>query len=349
VFMVIFGAGASYDSGPSNPLPELREGENQTWRPPLAVELLHNNYSFNQIQRNYHEMDPIVPYLRDVGSDKSIEQVLFHLQLEAESDGERAKQIAAFRYYLQDLFRAVKQVWLGNETNGISNYKTFYDQLRRANVSKLPIPIVTFNYDTLFENALEEIGLKYNNMDDYTSNGLVSLYKLHGSVDWSHPIIHDLEIPGRSDIEIVRIIIENFRNITIDSEFVLTKRPIHSLNGPTAIIEKNLFFPAIAIPVDQKSKFECPSTHLEHLSSAIVDVKKIIIVGWRGAESHFLKILKENLSSKVEIIAVCGSRGAAYETFESLRRAEINFNGVAYDGGFSKFTTGRAVEDFLRR
>ena len=44
-----------------------------------------------------------------------------------------------------------------------------------------------------------------------------------------------------------------------------------------------------------KSDFECPEEHLDHLWKLLPEVTKVIVVGWRGSELHFLRRLDELL------------------------------------------------------
>jgi hypothetical protein len=42
--------------------------------------------------------------------------------------------------------------------------------------------------------------------------------------------------------------------------------------------------------------FECPTDHIGTLESYIPRVSKIITIGWRRAEQHFLKLLAKHLA-----------------------------------------------------
>jgi hypothetical protein len=62
VLMVIFGAGASYDSCSSLSPPS----NSYQWpRPPLAKQLFLNVPQFRNVSKNYSAFQPLVPYLED--------------------------------------------------------------------------------------------------------------------------------------------------------------------------------------------------------------------------------------------------------------------------------------------
>jgi hypothetical protein len=132
MILVIFGAGASYDSCPTFPV----KGSNPVAvrsqtpeRPPLAAELFSNNDIFSDALREYWECNPIVPYLRELSDGISFEQALDKLQEESATDPTRTKQLTGVRFYLKDMLYRCEGHWAGL-TRGITNYLTLMDQLR---------------------------------------------------------------------------------------------------------------------------------------------------------------------------------------------------------------------------
>src|SRR5438874_2162716 len=124
MLMVIFGAGASYDSNPSwHP-----GGTNDhAARLPLANGLF--SIRFADERRQFERMLPIVPFLETTPSGMTIEQRLEELQADAERDPERHRQLAAVRFYLHSMIWGCEQRWL-DELRGVSNYKTLLDEIR---------------------------------------------------------------------------------------------------------------------------------------------------------------------------------------------------------------------------
>src|SRR4029077_6304145 len=105
MLMVIFGAGASYDSAQAHRL-LYPGGGNQDfrvqrelsddggpWRPPLARDLFLNRHrAFGDIVQNYPKLAHILPYLREPSNGKSVEQVLESLQEEGKDDPESQRE-----------------------------------------------------------------------------------------------------------------------------------------------------------------------------------------------------------------------------------------------------------------
>jgi hypothetical protein len=143
MLMVIFGAGASYDSSPNYPPPRVQAGlqswtpppgpttnPRERWRPPLASQLFLNPYgAFDDIVQKYNKLHPIFSRLGKPRTG-SVEQELESLLREADADPERKRQLFAVRYYLRDLLTKITEKWL-EQTNYITNYVTILDQIRQ--------------------------------------------------------------------------------------------------------------------------------------------------------------------------------------------------------------------------
>src|SRR5262245_7052059 len=126
---VIFGAGASYDSNPSN-----RPGSNDDdYRPPLANDLFADRKFFRQTLLRFPQMHPLVPRLRFLQGGSSIEQVLERYRDESTSptnpDPLRSQQLAAVRFYIQTVIALCSHEWLG-QIGGSNNYLTLIDDIR---------------------------------------------------------------------------------------------------------------------------------------------------------------------------------------------------------------------------
>jgi len=136
MLMVIFGAGASYDSIPSNP-----PGPNDfprrivanSYRPPLANQLFEERTFFAETLEKYKACLAIVPRLRHLGN-RPLEEVLEELQTEAENYPRGPQQMAAVRYYLHDMLWACGDAWL-REAHGVTNYRALLDEIDRCRKS----------------------------------------------------------------------------------------------------------------------------------------------------------------------------------------------------------------------
>src|SRR2546422_9217433 len=65
-------------------------------------------------------------------------------------------------------------------------------------------------------------------------------------------------------------------------------------SGDPGILEGHYTYPAIALPVETKNEFEFPDAHLKKLRDVIPEVTRVLIIGWRGTEEHFLKLWLES-------------------------------------------------------
>jgi hypothetical protein len=204
---------------------------------------------------------------------------------------------------------------------------------------------VTFNYDTLLENALRGIDVQLSDINSYVSNPNYKLFKLHGSTDWwawrSAQTTKVRLDHHSSEAELIRAAPELEGEATIQKEG----------DPPPHLASRELYhhYPAVAIPTLSKFGFICPSGHVEVLAQCIKKVDKIAIVGWRAGEKHFLEMLSKGLQSVVDVIAACGNYEAAKDTLRNVANAGIRVNqGTAEPGGFTEFVLNRRIESFLR-
>ena len=107
-------------------------------------------------------------------------------------------------------------------------------------------------------------------------------------------------------------------------------------------------FPAIAIPVETKRDYECPDEHLECLQGYLPQITKVLSIGWRATEQHFMDLLSESLPETVSLYAVAGNRQQAEEVIGRFEEVGIRVGGRAAEGGFSDFVVSREAEEFLR-
>jgi len=333
MLMVVFGAGASYDSDPSRPVPQK-----QDFRPPLANELFENRPLFGDAIRRLPRCQPIIPYLRAPGV--SVEQELERLQAEGEGYPEGKRQLAAIRFYLQNTLWGCGQNWLA-QTNGVTNYKTLLDQIERQRRDGR-VCIVTFNYDTLLEYALPAVGLRIESLPDYITNENYKVIKLHGSVDWGREVNTNIHLSG-DPWEIANELIERAPDLDITQRYRISRAALIAKSDTSAL------FPAVAIPVETKRNYECPAEHVETLQSCLAQVTKVLVIGWRAAEAHFLALVKEHVPKTARWLVVAANLKAAEETIDRLQQAGIEGGEFrASPNGFTDFVVAREADGFLR-
>ncbi|MEO7862312.1 MAG: hypothetical protein ABIU05_18145 [Nitrospirales bacterium] len=348
MLMVVFGAGASYDSYPSlrppvsvtnNISPASQELEEH--RPPLAHQLFSERDAFAKVTSAFPECQPIIPFLRHVRGS-SVEQVLEDLQSRVSANPRRAIQLAAIRHYLQFIIVECEDRWR-NVHNGITNYTTLLDEIEdwRQRQDE-PVCLVTFNYDMMIEKALPSVGVTIAEMRDYISKSYL-LIKLHGSVDWGREVGGVFLDMKKSDRAIAQALIDKAPHLQLMNKFeIITSRPI----------AKSLFgylIPALAIPIVKKQQYECPDEHVAALDKFLPHVTKLLIVGWRANEQHFLERLKKGLKNDLEVMVVSGNAKDAEETIANLEKTRMQKVGdyKRAEHGFSQFILRRTVRELL--
>jgi hypothetical protein len=106
--------------------------------------------------------------------------------------------------------------------------------------------------------------------------------------------------------------------------------------------------PALAIPVQAKQDFECPEEHLKCLRDHLSRVSKMIVIGWRAAELHFLEMLAAYLPrKKIPVCLVCGSGKEEEGTADRLQASNILIERMALNVGFTQFTEENHAERYL--
>lgn len=320
MLMVVFGAGASFDSVPSIPPSEAdispREKRTYSSRLPLANQLFEDRQSFAEVVQRFPNCRPAIPRLRDLQA-QSIEEKLEHLMSESAEYPAAKKQLASIRYYLVAMLGECQQRWL-QEAHDVTNYLALLDRINRFRGNE-SVALVTFNYDTMLEKGFAEIGLSDQDIDDYIAHPHYKVFKVHGSINWGRYV----EIAGLEDVlgrpqnpgaVWQRMIDISDRLKITDSYVVASPLNAYAPNGTP-------IFPAIAIPVRSKSHFECPEKHIKELVKLLPSVDRILVIGWRAAEEHFLRLLNEHLPKRVSINIVAGSAKLADETLRLLRGA----------------------------
>lgn len=374
MLMVIFGAGASHDCVPgiiNNPAPGSTL--------PLAVDLFAPEPDFTAIAHEIPQCVPIVSRLREVlepGDDKTIEARLADLKAREESDPILKRQLAALRFYLVGIIRK-RTADIKRDQVQFNNYSTLLNKIHDwRQASGEEVMLVTFNYDTLLDEAFQghlgNINLSSNLRDEVTAQNTDEpafnlppqaqmimypdwkLLKLHGSVTRSRKVCE----PGRQgefasarDQAIAKADVLDFSSADIIDRYA-DEEPIKELKN-------DLYMPALAVPTNTKDSFECSPGEQQIFENAIPKVDALLIIGWKAQEQHALEMLAE-LPPHVRIGIVDydeenntgeppigGDEGAAL-VWRNLRDA-VSCDGMPErsDRGFSGFLSSGQVTDWL--
>ena len=333
MLLVIIGAGGSFDSAISSP-----SGTSDRNRPPLANELFQEREAFRTASHNHPQFMPIVHRLRLLNG-RGVEQVLEEIAEESNVYSRRKIQLLAIRYYIKAAIQDCTTRWL-NDVDECTNYRVLLDLIQHFKADVERVLLVTFNYDCLLENALRhELGYKFAKIDDYVAPDLLfPLYKLHGSTDWAR-FVRAGRVPYPELIAKAETL--QYLDIVLKEDEAASSKDFAWA-----------FVPAIAVPLQTKQSFECPKAHCDELQACLPRVKKILTIGWRGLEEHFIKLLAHHLRGLQSLMAV--SRGDANQIAERLRsrlpnRAVERMKLSVFEEGFSNFINQPSViHGFLR-
>jgi SIR2-like protein len=341
VLLVIVGAGASFDSVPSRPIGA--SGNIEKYRLPLADQLFESREMFQAVQRDIPQVMQVSGSLLLRTSGESVEDVLQRYASQIPNYPVRETQLAAVRFYIQGIISQCEAWWYRADNQVATNLMTLIDQIELARGHRDRPVFVTFNYDRLIENALENRGRTFGGMPDYIRSDSIPVIKLHGSVDWARRIERlDISRFGGSPWQIAVQISNEIHNLPKPG---IIER--YSATLPSSHIDQHIAIPAIAIPLKDKSDFECPDDHKDLLRSIIPKVTTMLTIGWRGAEQHFLGLLRESGLGRVNGICVAGGPGQAEETVANLSRFAIKGSITPYNEGFTTFVAKREIERLL--
>ena len=302
MLLVIFGAGASYDSDPAFP-PGGHPSSNEDARPPLARELFSPR--FGHYLRILPAAAGLLPQLRRAGD--SVEQELEAIRGDASRYEHLPRQLAALRCYIREVVLGCDNAWW-ERADGLTNYTALMQSIERWRQDRAQrVSLVTFNYDTLLDRACRSIlpAFTLTTVASYIADTHYKLIKLHGSVDW-YRRIRSPELPGplaasftiQRDRELVSIPPEEAIDYFIDhaGQWTLADDFVRQTQRETPWP----YFPAISIPTATKadSDFECPLEHLDTVAAALATVTHLLVIGWRGAEDHFYQLWRGVLESE---------------------------------------------------
>ena len=221
------------------------------------------------------------------------------------------------------------------------------DLIERAHSRDEPAILVTFNYDTLLEDALIDFGLEIKEIRDYTKkHPFYRVFKVHGSVNWVRILKNEIQSQNASNYDLVAK--EWIRRAP---ELQLTDEYLWEPALPSAFDrQRRPAFPAIAIPVEKGKSFECPADQIEELKALLPQVSKLLVIGWRAGEQHFLDLLKAHLSAPIHLYVVTGATGEAEDVRSIIVQSHRDgrwTNAEVSGLGFTDFILSGKASTFL--
>ena len=281
-------------------------------------------------------MRGVVGYMRQLvrqqgdGKVETVEEIL--VRFAATPDPELSKRATlAVRLFLQHMLTECQQEWASTVTANVTNYGALLAEIAVAGIKEACF--VSFNYDTLFEQALPTIGVTINSLESYVAHPAYKLIKPHGSLNWAHalPAAGVSEFFGDST-QAARWLIAHAPEVKPPAAFMFFRTPTFAVSrSPDAGL-----WPAIALPIAAKADFECPEAHMNALDACVPKVSKLLTIGWRGAEQHFLKRLAGKLPRNVRALVVGRDRNDSGDIAGTLNGAGLGCRFQSADGGFTQ-------------
>jgi hypothetical protein len=206
---------------------------------------------------------------------------------------------------------------------------------------------VTFNYDTMLEEALHAVEIKIRTIDDYVASNDYNVFKVHGSVNWGRrieraPIENLNRLKPQETIEsVIKIAPVIFDQRLVSNTYQIMGQLSHQQ------VDNTPLFPALAIPAEKKVDFILPDYHLKRLKEFIPTLTKVLIIGWRATDAPFLELLKATPpAATVHIVSKDQTEGN--QIAERMQHSRINAVGFFTNySGFSNFLKRSHPEQVL--
>jgi hypothetical protein len=335
MLMVIFGAGASYDAV-------------GTLKPQARVPMVNDLFcwergAYANVSDRFRASTPLIQELRasiDANPQISLEGELDRLQELAKDHPDTARQMLALRFYLAQLIELVSDGVM-KDSAGFTSYVELLRRIGRwQHRTNEEVALVTFNYDTMLEAALaRQTGTRQmTDLGDYVHTSPWRVFKLHGSVSWSRFIERGAEHRAPNPDYAISL---GAQLDPRDGDIVA--KPFHGGWGAV----QGVVVPAIAIPTIGKTGLECPKDHQLVFRESLKRVNRVLVIGWRGAESHIQRELREFQSRAVNV-------GIVDSGIEGAQAAAVNLGEIfgsdprLFDApGFAQFAKWDLVDKWL--
>ena len=363
--MVVFGAGASYDSSADHEAPSKPEqiegyitrkdssGFHPTAiRPPLASQLFELRSMFAEVAQQLPKIQIPIDELRNLPSNISVEQKLEKMNERSLSYDEGRRQLVSIRFYLQWIISKCQAQW-NNAIFTHTNYRALLGQIDRQRKGD-PVCLVTFNYDTLLEEAFGSLDMEFEIFDDYIRRDF-KIIKLHGSVNWVREPTKPIENRKTNHVEVANDALKVAERMELSNIYRLIpeaerQQHIFSYMGDPNRGPSQVVFPAIAIPLQKKVQYECPKEHIRALEECIPKTDNLLIIGWKAGEQDFLDLLSKTLQKGVPKKIVSRNRDSADQIQHTLTSAGIDgAHWLLSEGGFTTELRSGRIEDFIAK
>lgn len=351
--LFVFGAGASYDylgTEDQNPYVKDRPRPAPLVKHLFDVEGLDENSMVSDERRTLTDLRGVLSEedreeYRTDGEKRGVEEFLtekWEATEKLRDEDNKESKLASFgrvAFYLWWRFQVVSSAYRPRNA-----YEVL---LKKLDTKDEPFGLITFDYDTLLDQALIKIrGVNLVSLKTYRENRLV---KLHGSVNWFVRKETDESPPpsfaedhatwarqaanfmfrgGDFDLSRTRAIDpteEQLKNVG-----ALRKHPL---------FRDHYFYPLVLIPLTTKL-YPRVKGHQPDLVQAARDLLKvssdIYVIGYRGKDELFQDLIES--TSRTMQVHVVGSKEGAGKTMDHLLSLNRQLKkGAIYSDGFYSF------------
>lgn len=333
----IFGAGASYGSQNTSAI------ENKL-RAPLVNQLFDNMYKeYAKDILSTGEWDELENIVKEsIASGKSLEKYLTerwqnreNLQQNSSKDAEKLF-FGRLTFYIWNLLNKISQTY-----NSGCEYRTLISKLV-SNDEKFGL--ISFNYDTLLDQAIEERIKTLTTLEDYEK---IPYIKPHGSVNWLLPkratdpsAKTSLGFDFRKSVNIASESIFSGNKLTIKDIRIETPHQLPAV-GYHDILPKFdgwYFYPLVLMPLTKKLYPIFEDFYVRTIKEGkfiMQAAKEIYLIGYRGQDeiiSELFKSLIGNVS-----LHVVGTESAKAIQEKVIKGNQHLVAGKTYSNGFANF------------
>lgn len=334
----IFGAGASHDVIAKHTQPRHPYGAD--WQPPLTKDLVKSIVRFDNLIVQYPELKSLVGEIRSalLNDGNNFEDLMIELREKSKTNVIRYRQLVQLRFYLRWLLHQCSHEYVFTA----NQYATLIGNLTDIK-GDAEITFVTFNYDTLIEQAMIDMQIFPKNLDtlDPYIRSDIKLIKPHGSVNWIYRINAHPKRP-EGDNNVVSILFSMFpkEEPKIDESLIRIDDHWSTGRGIADYRDPYIHYPALAIPLNKKSEFICPPTHIAALEHALSNAKNIVTIGWRGREEHFGAILGNCRKNRPRLFVVSGGERGKESASEIKDHLNVSYINNAHTDSFGEGFSG---------
>jgi hypothetical protein len=347
--LIVLGAGASYDFTDN-----LENGL------PLTKDIFDNK--FKDLRELYPGAMQQYNSLVDIEDLESYFQRKWKL-LARSYNPILMRNLLSVQYYMQQLFLRLsiyRSRLSPNFYNALVQQMHDYCNLRHGRVKFL---VVSFNYDTLFEQELtKEMGYTFNEIDEYDEpSRKILLFKLHGSSNWcryqnnstygsasptfskiSNQLLDQLNDTTKfylslsCEIKVMHTETKAFNDERIDMRYDESINQninpfLNHIERDAQIRSNKNFFPHMLIPYKEKDEFLLPISQVARLERMLEKSTRAYCIGWKGNEKKFIDML---VNKDLHISWITGPNGQK-EILEGEAKRLTKAKHAYYTQGFA--------------